>query len=564
METILIVDDQPDTLSVLNEILTHQGYRVRTALTVGVALKSALKFVPNLILMDVHMPEINGFEACRQFKQMEQLKDIPIIFITARTGIEDIIKGFQVGGIDYITKPFACEEVLVRVQTHLRIQQEQQRYYALANATKEGIVIHHQKKIIDINYAVEQMMQCSRKDMIHKQLSDLFSNNFVHSLTHNTSTNNRLEIMERRLDGVCLYLEVQTQSIEYLSKAYEMITIRDITNTTHLKKKYLSLKASISSGKRLGDMVGNSAVMKKLFNQIVEFAGFDETVMITGETGTGKELVAKNIHQLSELSGKPFIIVNCAAVPETLFESSFFGYSKGAFTHAIGNKEGFLDQANGGILFLDEVGELTISMQAKLLRVMETGVYSPLGGKSRYADIRIISATNRNLDQMLSDGHMRADFYHRLNILPIEIPPLRKRKEDIPLLIQEFIEINSTQKIPNRNIPDHIIAHMKTYHWPGNVRELFNELRRYCYTGKMLKKDYSEHPDETIALPFLQSGLTLKEAVLRFEEYYIERALSSNSGERKKTAKILNITPRTLYNKAKKSDQYKKAPKNQK
>ncbi|KPA17592.1 Fis family PAS modulated sigma54 specific transcriptional regulator [Candidatus Magnetomorum sp. HK-1] len=551
METILIVDDQPDTLSLLNKILINEGYIVRTALTVDVALKSALKYVPDLILMDVYMPEINGFEACNQFKQNNQLKDVPIIFITARTGVQDIIKGFQVGGIDYITKPFACEEVLARVQTHLRIQQEQQRYYALANASTEGIVIHHQNEIIDINYSVEKMMQCSRENMIHKQLSELFSKSFIQSIGQNKSAGNRLEIIERRHDGVRLYLEVHAQPIEYLSKTLEMLTIRDITNTTHLKKKYLSLKASITSGNRLGAMVGKSTVMKKLFSQIVDFAGFDETVMITGETGTGKELVAKNIHQLSELSRKPFIIVNCAAVPETLFESSFFGHSKGAFTNATGNKEGFLDQANGGILFLDEVGELSISVQAKLLRVLETGVYTPLGGKNRYADIRLISATNKDLYQMVSDGTMRKDFFHRLNVLTIDIPPLRKRKEDIPLLIHEFIERNRSKKIPNRNTPDHLVDHMMTYHWPGNVRELFNELRRFCYTGKLFKIDYSEFPDETTSLPFLKSGLTLKEAVSQFEEYYIGRALSFNKGARKKTAKMLDITPRTLYNKAK-------------
>ncbi|ETR73096.1 MAG: hypothetical protein OMM_07159 [Candidatus Magnetoglobus multicellularis str. Araruama] len=151
--------------------------------------------------------------------------------------------------------------------------------------------------------------------------------------------------------------------------------------------------------------------MKKLFSQIIDLADYDETVMITGETGTGKELAAKNLHELSELSGKPFIIVNCAAIPESLFESSFFGHSKGAFTSATNNKAGFLEQANGGILFLDEVSELSLSMQAKLLRVMETGEYTPLGGKTRYAEIRFLSASNKNPLQMVSDGLMREDFF---------------------------------------------------------------------------------------------------------------------------------------------------------
>jgi transcriptional regulator with PAS, ATPase and Fis domain len=296
-------------------------------------------------------------------------------------------------------------------------------------------------------------------------------------------------------------------------------------------------------------MVGKSHIMKKLFSQIIDLADYDETVMITGETGTGKELAAKNLHELSELSGKPFIIVNCAAIPESLFESSFFGHSKGAFTSATNNKAGFIEQANGGILFLDEVSELSLSMQAKLLRVMETGEYTPLGGKTRYAEIRFLSASNKNPLQMVSDGLMREDFFHRLNVLTLEIPPLRERKQDIPLLINEFIERNLSKKIPNRNIPDYVIDQMKAYHWPGNVRELFNELRKFFYTGKMINIDYSENSVETPSLPFLKTGLTLKDAVSQFEKYYIDRALSLNSGAKKKTAEMLDITPRTLYNK---------------
>jgi PAS domain S-box-containing protein len=550
METILIVDDKPETLSILNKILIHKGYVIRTALSVDIALESALKYVPDLILMDVYMPETDGFEACRQFKKIKTLKDIPIIFITAKTGLKDVVKGFKVGGVDYITKPFASEEVIARIQTHLRIQQEQQRYYALANATTEGIVIHHQKKIIEINAAAEKMMQCQREDVIYQQLSDIFSKNFIQTIGQQKIQNNRRhEILEKRSDGVRLVLEVRLFPVQYMNKDLEMITIQDITDSCHLKKRNLSLKTSIVSGQRLGKMVGKSHIMKKLFSQIIDLADYDETVMITGETGTGKELAAKNLHELSELSGKPFIIVNCAAIPESLFESSFFGHSKGAFTSATNNKAGFIEQANGGILFLDEVSELSLSMQAKLLRVMETGEYTPLGGKTRYAEIRFLSASNKNPLQMVSDGLMREDFFHRLNVLTLEIPPLRERKQDIPLLINEFIERNLSKKIPNRNIPDYVIDQMKAYHWPGNVRELFNELRKFFYTGKMINIDYSENSVETPSLPFLKTGLTLKDAVSQFEKYYIDRALSLNSGAKKKTAEMLDITPRTLYNK---------------
>ncbi len=550
METILIVDDNPETLSILNKILINKGYVIRTALTVDIALKSALKYVPDLILMDVYMPDTDGFEACRQFKKNKILKDIPIIFITARAGLQDVIRGFKVGGVDYITKPFASEEVIARIKTHLRIQQEQRRYYDLANITTEGIVIHHQKEIIEINASVEKIMQCQREEVIHKQLSDIFSKNFIQTIDHyKLQKNQRHEILEKRPDGLRLILEMRLYPVQYMGKDLEMITIRDITDSCHLKKRNLSLKTSIVSGQRLGEMVGKSNVMKKLFSQIIDLADYDETVMITGETGTGKELAAKNIHKLSELSDKPFIIVNCAAIPESLFESSFFGHLKGAFTNATDSKKGFLEQANGGILFLDEVAELSLSMQAKLLRVMETGEYAPLGGKTRYGDIRFLSATNKKPSQLVSDNLMREDFYHRLNVLSLEIPPLRKRKQDIGLLINEFIERNRSKKMSGRSIPDHVIEQMMAYHWPGNIRELFNELRKFLYTGKMINIDYSENSVETTSLPFAKDGLTLKDAVSQFEQYYIDRALALNNGARKKTAEMLDITPRTLYNK---------------
>jgi len=435
----------------------------------------------------------------------------------------------------------------------LRIQQEQKRFYDLANAAIEGIVIHDQnKKIVELNSAIEKLMQCNRKELIHKDLSELFSENSLKIIFQRKSKKKKsvYEIQEKILYGKGLVLEIRTQSIYYLGEKLEMISVQDITNTRQLEKQNLSLRATIASSHRMGDMVGKSQPMKHVFDQIIKFSAIDETVLIYGETG--KELAAKNIHQLSEKSNKPFIIVNCAAVPDTLFESTFFGYTKGSFTNALSNNIGLFEKASGGVLFLDEIADLSTHMQAKLLRVLENGEYTPLGGKTKYADIRIISASNKKFNQMLADGSMREDFYHRLNVINLDIPPLRKRKEDIPLLIQEFSLKNQSKKMSIKPIPGAVLEQMMAYNWPGNVRELFNELRRYYFTGKMLSAAYSVNPSETLTLPFFKDRLSLKDAVYEFETHYINYILNHHEGDKNAAAKELGVHLRTIYNKLKK------------
>ena len=213
---------------------------------------------------------------------------------------------------------------------------------------------------------------------------------------------------------------------------------------------------------------------------------------------------------------------------------------------------GIFGRANGGVLFLDEVAELSTHMQAKLLRVLESGEYSPLGGKTKQADIRIISATNRDIHQMLTDGIVREDFYHRLNVISLEMPPLRKRKEDIPLLIQEFSLKNQSKTMTIKAIPDIVLEQMMAYHWPGNVRELFNELRRYYYTGKLLHGTFFDCPPEMLSLPFLKDRLPLKDAVLEFETHYIQYMLDLHKGDKNAAANELGVHLRTIYNKMKK------------
>jgi PAS domain S-box-containing protein len=552
-ENILIVDDTPETLSILSEMLIEQGYHVRTALNVDIALKSATKFIPDLILMDVNMPGTDGFEACRIIKNMKKLKNVPVIFLTGKTDIIAKITAFEAGGVDYITKPFANEEVFARVKTHLGIKQERERFIALAEATTEGILIHDQGIIVDVNSAFEKITQYKRKKIVDKKLSTIFSPNTLCGISQfQKKRSGFFEINEKRPDGSSLIAEIRIKYILYQGKKLNMIALRDITENKRLKRENASLMTSISINHRLGNMVGNTKVMQKIYEKILHLAAIDETVIIYGETGTGKELAAKNIQLFSQRSRKPFVIVNCAAVPEPLFESIFFGHKKGAFTSAVANSMGFFEQAKGGVLFLDEIGELNKNVQAKLLRVIETGKYIPIGGQKKRANVRIISATNKDLKKMVEQGLMREDFYHRLHVLSLNMPPLRERKEDIPLLVNHFVDTNQSLNIHNRIIDERIVVQLKEYQWPGNIRELFNELRQYFATGELENAAYvSSHIDSfrSIFLDDLSNNLSLNDAVSCFENYYINKVLTLHDGKKNKTATALGIDPRTLYNK---------------
>ncbi|KPA13536.1 Acetoacetate metabolism regulatory protein atoC [Candidatus Magnetomorum sp. HK-1] len=552
-ETILIVDDKPETLSVLSKILLDQGFNVRAALNVDIAMKSATKYIPNLILMDVNMPGTDGFEACRQIKKIKTLESVPVIFLTGKTDTTAKITGFKAGGVDYITKPFVNEEVIARIKTHLSIKQERERFYALAEATTEGIIIHDNDVIVDVNSAFETIMKYKRSNIINEHLQTIFSSKTLQTLSKSQKNQyNVCEIQDKRSDGSSIMAELRVKFIQYQGVELNIIALRDITETQHLKRENASFITSISRAKHLGNMVGKSKIIQKVYERILHFAASDETVMIYGETGTGKELAAKNIHQMSQRSEKPFVIANCAAIPDKLFESIFFGYIKGSFTNAFSDNMGLFEQANGGILLLDEIGELKKNSQAKLLRVIETGEYIPIGGNIKHANVRIISTTNIDLKQMVNKGKMREDFFHRLNVLCLTLPPLRERIEDIPLLVNHFIEMNQSLNVNNKVINDQVIVKLQEYQWPGNVRELFNELRRYYSTGELDNVDYVSSPLDSLNLNFfkgLTESLSLSNAVSEFEKYYINHILALHNGKKNKTAKTLEIDPRTLYNK---------------
>ena len=323
-----------------------------------------------------------------------------------------------------------------------------------------------------------------------------------------------------------------------------------------LHKENVRLRSNIKERYRFGKIIGKSPVMQEIYELIIKAAASNVGVIVYGESGTGKELVAEAIHEMSDRKEKPFVPVNAGAVPETLLESEFFGYKKGAFTGANADKRGLLQQADKGTLFLDELGEISPNLQAKLLRAIEGGGFTPVGGlEAETSDFRIIAATNQDLKQQMKKGLMRKDFFYRIHIIPIHLPPLRERKEDIPLLIEHFMQNHP----PSKNLPTitlRVMEALTSYDWPGNVRELQNTLYRYVTLGEV---DFLG--EQTIAPGGEISNfgdnprhgkIALDQAVADYEKTTILNALKNSQGHKVKTAAALGISRATLFNKMKK------------
>lgn len=298
---------------------------------------------------------------------------------------------------------------------------------------------------------------------------------------------------------------------------------------------------------RLGPLVGRSRAMRQVFSLIQKAGRCSESVLITGESGTGKEVAARAIHALGARKNSPFVAVNCGAIPGELLESEFFGYRKGAFTGACANKRGLLDQADGGTLFLDEVAELPQRMQVKLLRFLDGKAFTPLGSTvERAVNARVIAATNRDVRACVADGRMREDFFFRLLIIPIHLPPLRERMEDIPILLDEFAG-NAGASAP---VPAHVVRAFMRRHWPGNIRELQNALRRWLALGEL----------DAPALPELDEldpaadGVNLRALRREFEARLIRSALARTRGRRNEAARLLGLSERTFFRKLAQTD----------
>jgi DNA-binding NtrC family response regulator len=335
-----------------------------------------------------------------------------------------------------------------------------------------------------------------------------------------------------------------------------LIRVANYVKQRKLEQQVKELKARIKPG---DEMIGNAPVMQTLFKQIKKIAPTRSRVLITGESGTGKELIARALHHMSLRQSSPFIKVNCAAIPGELIESELFGYEKGAFTGAIRQKPGQFELADNGTLFLDEIGDMTMSAQAKVLRVLQSGEITRIGGRQTIkVDVRVLAATNKNLEQAIAGGTFREDLFFRLNVVPLHSPPLRNRSEDIPQMLQVFISRFCEENgYPKKEIENEAMRKLKAYSWPGNVRELKNIAERMVImSGYTITEDDLPAPvlgvDPAPELPSFQNGRpTLKQFKEQAERQFILDTLEKNSWNISKAAKQLSIERTNLHKKIK-------------
>lgn len=367
-------------------------------------------------------------------------------------------------------------------------------------------------------------------------------------ITAQSSVDNAVEAMKQ---GARDFL---TKPLTDLPKLKAMLDSAE--EEVELRRKSKRLTARIDEDGGLGDFVGSSKAIREVYQFIESVAQRDVSVMITGESGTGKEVVARTIHQMSRREGKPFLAINAAAIPESLIESELFGHERGAFTGAVATRQGVFEQANTGTLLIDEIAEMPMSLQPKLLRVLADGKVRRLGGSYEFEfDVRVLAATNRDPLKAIEDGKLREDLYYRLNVVPIMLPPLRARGEDVPLLVQHFLnEFKTKHTVAVDGVTDEAMKLMRAYAWPGNVRELRNVIERAVVLAKgnwiadedlpPYVRDPSQRPEKLV---FSVGQTTVADA----ERELILKTLERAGNNKAEAARQLGVDVKTIYNKLK-------------
>ncbi len=360
---------------------------------------------------------------------------------------------------------------------------------------------------------------------------------------------------------------IKKGAYNYLTKPFKLVElpvmVRKGLKERHLRFENQYLRKQLDERYGFDNIIGTGRGMKRIFELVETIAGLTSTVLIQGETGTGKELIAKAIHFNSPRKDQKLVSINCGAIPENLLESELFGHVKGAFTGAVQTRIGRFEQANGGTIFLDEIGNMPLALQVKLLRVLQEREFERVGGNSTVkVDVRIVAATSSNLEQMVKDGTFREDLYYRLNVIPIDLPPLRERREDIPLLVQRFIEhFCETHKLDLKTISPHVLKVLMAYDWPGNVRQLENIAERMvaltANRPAILPADLPGEIQNRDSLNFVplieipEGGISFQDVVTDMERELIVQSLRKTNGNKKLAAKLLNLKRTTLIEKIK-------------
>jgi PAS domain S-box-containing protein len=573
--TVLVVDDNPDNLGVLYELLSGQGYRVLVAEDGAGALEQAALARPELILLDIMLPDRDGFSVCQALKGSPATREIPVVFMTALTDTADKVRGLRLGAVDYVTKPFQHEEVLARVATHLsleRLRAELQRSEArlsgvLGSAMDAIVTVDRQGRVTMANPAAEGIFGRDADTLLGEPVDGLLAQELATLVKAFADGEGAAQMWVpqghsgRRADGQGFAIEGTLSRSVAAGERLCTLILRDVESLRRAEaersrlqglSRYLEQELRAAEG--VADMVGESRALAEVLDQARQVAPTDATVLVTGETGTGKELVARAVHALSPRREQVLVKLNCAAIPTNLVESELFGHEKGAFTGALARKAGRFELAHGGTLFLDEVAELPVDLQAKLLRVLQEGELERVGGtRTVQVDVRIVAATNQDLAARVKEGTFRADLFYRLNVFPLHLPPLRERREDIPALVGHFARHYAARygKGEPRVAPESM-ARLAALDWPGNVRELQHAVERAVILSRdgELVFDLEEAPVAGAEARTEPALMTLDEAqrshILEVLEAVGWRVSGSGGA-----AEVLGVKPTTLESRMK-------------
>lgn len=548
---ILIVEDEAIVAMEIQDRLEALGYSVAGTLARGEAVLDQIEeIVPDLILMDIMLNgDLDGIETA---EHVRTTNDLPIVFLTAYSDDKTLERAKGAAPYGYIVKPFeerdlhaAIEVALNTHELRKELRQQHDDLHQILDGLRQGTAMTDTKGRITFLSQSASRLIGTRPEKAQGQLwdtvfpfPDATCDALRDMMKHPPEDRETVPVALDNTGDTSYRMEIEVQDDPRTSERY-IFVMYDVTEV-HDLRRMLDQKASYH------DMIGTSEAMQTAFQQIEQVAQVHATVLIHGETGTGKELAARAIHTSSDRADGPFVPVNCAALNKELAGSQLFGHTKGAFTGATEDRAGFFEEADGGTLFLDEIGDIPSDVQRQLLRVLEEGKITRIGEtKERPVDVRILAATHRDLRAEVDAGRFREDMLYRIRVARVELPPLRKRRSDIPLLIRSFLQDARARMGKDiEGVHSEAMRHLITYNWPGNVRELRNAIDYAIIRARHAVIRVDDLPPEVQQVEQQEAPL---DAFPDDEEGRIRAALEHTNNNRKEAAKLLGMSRATLY-----------------
>jgi len=556
---ILVVDDEESIRYTFEAFLSEEGYTVSSAADCDEGIALLREKDVDLVFADIILPEKSGIDLLKAAREM--VPSVPVIMITGAPSVDTATESLRIGAFDYIVKPIRQDSLMRSVHIalkHKAVKDENEQcrlnFEAIFRSVNDGIItVDQNMAVAEINAAAEIICEFQRDATVGKPLQELTDHCEGKCLGALDETMKTRQPVELRFvechskSGQQKVVSVTTSSLLDVKDRFSgaVMVVRDET-------RLVSLERRLQERQKIDSIVGRSEGIEKVRTLIRDLADVQTTVLVTGDSGTGKELVVDALHYSGERRDGPLVKVNCAALSENLLESELFGHVAGAFTGAVKNKTGRFQRADGGTIFLDEIGEISRRMQLRLLRVIENMEFERVGESTPIkVDVRLVAATNRDLQKRVADGEFREDLYYRLKVVQIHVPSLQERRDDIPLLVEHFRR-NFNRKFDReiKGISSEVEQMFLNYPWPGNVRELENLLehafvrcRQNVITAENLPSDFRRHC-ESHALPADISPEDETEA--------IRRALKQAGGNKTEAALLLGMSRRTIYRKLEK------------